>query len=145
MFNYLKYRLELMKLEKSSRRLSKEYDEKYKRIVGKPQEYHAELNELVREQDELQIYIYYLQTRYYQEKCNKYIIPMPSKAEVNYYFQHDFDNEEGAIDILTIEGFYKVRSLIRQVEKENREIVGFWVTLTIGLLGAVIGVISVLK
>lgn len=144
MFNYLKYRLELYQLQKSSRRLLKQYKQINKQVVNKGSEHFMELNDLARQQDELQTWIEFLQTKYYQEICNRYVIPMPDKDEGNYCI-FNFDDGEGEREILNTEGFYKVRSLIRQEKKERREALGFWVTLLIGLLGAIIGLAAILK
>jgi hypothetical protein len=104
-----------------------------------------ELDYLLRQQDELLTWIEFLQTKYYQKKCNQLVISMPEQNDKLYYYKFDFDDDAGDRDILTILGFQKVRTSIRQEEKEKREAFGFWVTLLIGLIGAIIGLVSILK
>ena len=144
MLNYLKYRYHLYLLNKSSRKLSKQFLSADKRVQNKGQYDYIGLQDISRQQNELQTWIEYIQTKYYQKKCNVYIIPMPEKDDLNYY-QYNFDDNEGEREILTIEGFHYVRRSIRNEKKERRESFGFWVTVVTGLLGALIGVISIIK
>lgn len=46
---------------------------------------------------------------------------------------------------LTDHGFMEVRKLIRQEKKERREVVAFWFALIFGLIGAITGLIAVIK
>ena len=62
MFPILKYRFQLYKLGKSSRKLSKQYKQADIRITNKGQEDYMELQDLSRQQDELQTWIDFLKT-----------------------------------------------------------------------------------
>ena len=72
-------------------------------------------------------------------------IPLLKKEEGDYYYQFNFDDLEGDRDILTTEGFYKVRALIRQEKKERREEFGFWTSVIGGIIGGLIGLITIIK
>ena len=85
MFNNLKFRLQLIQLENNSRKLSKKYLQVEKQIKNKNQYDYLELQDILRKQDELQTWIEFLQTKHYQQKCNRYIIQMPKKEDGNYY------------------------------------------------------------
>lgn len=145
MFNYLKYRLKLYRLEKIDRKLSEKYMQADKRVSQKGQEDYMELGYLSNQQDEMQTWIEFFQTTYYQEKCEKFAIPLLKKEDGDYYYQFNFDDEEGDRDILTTEGFYKVRGLIRQEEKDRREIYGFWASAITGIIGGLIGFLTIIR
>jgi hypothetical protein len=144
MFNYLKYRLRLFRLERHNRKATKRYKEKIKETIGSQNDW-MELQSLSEESDKWQHGIDSFKTEYYQSACNRYIIPMPNRSDVNYYYTYDFDNEEGDRYILRTEGFYAVRNLIKKEQKERRERVSFWFSIIMGLIGGTIALVSVLK
>ena len=145
MFSYIKYRLKIRRLEKIDRKLSEQYMQVDKRVGPKGQEDYFELGYLSNKQDEIQTCIEFFQTTYYQEKCKKFAIPLLKKEDGNYYYQFNFDDDEGDRDILTTEGFYKVRGLIRQEEKDRRETYGFWASAITGIIGGLIGFLSIIR
>ncbi|NMG71820.1 hypothetical protein [Parazoarcus communis] len=83
-------------------------------------------------------------TRHLSRRAAKLDVPMPSRDEPEMYrsMEWDYDNNETAF--LTERGIFEVKARIREEEKHRREVFGFWVTTITGLLGATIGVLSLL-
>lgn len=74
-------------------------------------------------------------------KAERYMLPIPD------YHAEDMWREsktELRARYLTVAGIAQVRTLILEHEKYERERIGFWMTLIIGVLGAISGVIGVL-
>ena len=46
--------------------------------------------------------------------------------------------------ILTRKGIYELKKLIRNEKKEKRDIIFSWITIITGLIGALIGLVSIL-
>ena len=121
------------------------YDLYEKKIMFHSQDDLIELNGMDDEVENLQKWTEFLKTEYYFKRCNKLIIPISEKSNNSYYYELNFDDDLGERKIFTTEGFSKVRSLIRQEMKERREIVTFWTSTIIVIIGALIGLITVIK
>ncbi len=143
MIDYLKYIAILSRLKKESLRLSKEYDNVENSYGG--EEDHGHLSFLAQKQQELDCWIEYHKTAYLKAKADKLLVPMPDIKDHEMYFSYDFGGEEGSLDILTEKGIYSLRNLIREECKARREVAAFWFTITTGLIGAAIGLVSVVK
>lgn len=113
MFDDSKFRLQLKHLEHNSCKLTKKYLQADKQIKNKGQDDYLELEDMLRQQGDLQTWIKFLQTKHYQQKCNRYGIQMPEKENGN-YLKFDFDDGNGEREILTIKGFQILRNSIRQ-------------------------------
>ena len=70
---------------------------------------------------------------------------MPEVHNSEYYYKFNFDDDKGDRIILTPSGFNHVRSLIYEERKRKREIYGFWIAILTGLIGALIGLVTVFK
>ncbi|MFN3784859.1 MAG: hypothetical protein ACK4R6_13150 [Spirosomataceae bacterium] len=145
MIEFVKYQYELWKLENRMKSLLKTYDFHEKRIMFHSQNDLMELKSMDDEVENLQKWTEFLKTEYYFKRCNKLIIPIPEKSNNSYYYEFNFDDDLGDRKIFTTEGFSKVRSLIRQEMKEKGEIVTFWTSTIIGIIGSLIGLITVIK
>ena len=84
-------------------------------------------------------------TDYYKRFTEKLLIPMPELSDEKLYYKFNFDDEYGDRHLLTTTGFHQIIDSIRNEEKRRREIVVFWFTITMGLIGAFTGLISIIK
>ena len=94
---------------------------------------------------ELDCWIEYYKTAYLKSKADKFLVPMPDDKDTEMYNSYDFDDELGAKNILTTKGMHKLRVMLREEYKARREVVAFWFTIITSLIGATIGLVSVLK
>jgi hypothetical protein len=144
MISYLKYRLELLRLRrvlsKHNNKFGHAHDEAKQRGFD-----DGELSSLGQEIDEIENWIKYQQTQYLESVCNELVIPMPEDEIAGNYYRFNFDDNEGDRLILTTAGMQLVRINIREERKARREVFGFWISMIIGLLGTVIGLVSALK
>ncbi len=142
MLSYIKFRYELYQLEKVSKKSYEEFKETEKSYQG--QNDHGHLSFLGQEIHELDRWIEYRKSVYYRNEANKYLIPMPEKTELGLYTTFDFGDENGEVTFLTSKGIYSLRKLIREEKKAKREAVGFYFTICTGLVGSIIGLVSIL-
>jgi len=144
MFAYLRYKLELRRLNKFGSNLSKQRKEfeDSDEVCG-PERY-PDLQPILDKEWELESWIDFHQTKYYESICREMIIPMPEKNDQKLYYKFNFDDDAGDRYILTTAGFHEVRNSIRDEKKRKREAVGFWITMLTGVIGALIGLVSVL-
>jgi len=142
MFEYISYRKELSKLNKQKKELEIEYSNLEKSYVGQDDQGHLSFAgyDLL----EFSKSIEYRQTLYFRSISDKMLIPMPDPMEQGMYSSFDFDDENGAVKILTAKGVYHLKTKIREEKKAKREIVAFWFSICTGLIGATIGLVSVL-
>lgn len=143
MIEYLKYTKELRRLNKELNKLSHNYDQTEESYKGEDDQGH--LSSLSQELDEFNQWIEFYKTNYLKSKADKLFVPMPDTQDASMYSNYDFDDLKGSRKILTTKGIHYLNTLIREEQKAKREIIGFWFTITTGLIGAIIGLVSVLK
>ncbi|GGP72813.1 hypothetical protein GCM10009347_41810 [Shewanella algicola] len=143
MFEYLIYVKELKRLSKERHKLSEKFAELEKSYKGEDD--HGHLSFLGHEQYELDCWIEYYKTTYLKSKADKLLVPMPDAKDAEMYRSCNFDDEQGDLNILTTKGMHKLRVMLREESKARREVVAFWFTIITGLIGATIGLVSVLK
>lgn len=144
MIEYLSYRRQLARLNKSLNKLLQEAESveaSYK--LGEDDQGH--ISYMQQKCHELEQWIEFYKTCYFKRKADKLLIPMPSPQDTTMYEEFDFCDENGPEKILTEKGIYHVRELIRNEQKARRDVVSFWFGVFTGLIGAVIGLVSVLK
>jgi len=140
MFERIKYRYRLWKLLRSKKRTQKTYDRAIKEVKSKEDEQQI-ISEAIHFIGEEDLWIRELHTNYLCYVARRLIVPIPEFKDQSTWEQvRSLDRY-----ILTPSGIYELKKLIRIEQKERREIVFSWITLLIGLLGVLIGVISVLK
>ena len=143
MFEYLRYVKELKRLSKERDKLSENFADFEERYKGENDQGH--LSYLGHELYELDCWIEYYKTAYLKSKADKLLVPMPDDKDTEMYKSYDFDDEQGAKKILTTKGMHKLHVILREENKARREVVAFWFTIITGLIGATIGLVSVLK
>lgn len=143
MFEYLRYVKELQRLSKKRDKLSENFAELEKSYKGEDDQGH--LSFLGHEVYELDCWIEYYKTTYLKSKADKLLVPMPDANDAEMNRAYNFDDEQGDKNILTTKGMHKLRVILREESKVRREVVAFWFTIITGLIGATIGLVSVLK
>jgi len=140
MFEGIKYRYHLWKLLRKKKRTERIYDEAIKDAKAKSKEDEKQaISEAMFFIDEEDFGIRELYTDHLCYIAKRLIVPLPEFKDESMW-QQSFNRY-----ILTPKGIYELKKLIRNEQKEKREIIFSWITLLIGLLGTLIGVISVLK
>ena len=142
MIEKIKYLLKLKKLRNAKGEISKRLTRL--ESIQQTADTIAEANSLFQDEEKVMSWIEYLQTQYYHSVCHKLIIPIPKFESENYY-KYDFDDNNGERYILSSNGFYIVRQMIRTEKKERREFFSFWVIILFGLIGAITGLVAVFK
>ena len=143
MIEYFRYRKELHRLNKVLAKLMSEYDETKNSYKGEND--HGHLSYLAQGLHEYEQWIELYKTNYLKSKADQLLLPMPDTQDKTMYKMFNFDDEEDPKHILTTKGIYHLKKSIREENKAKREIVGFWFGITTGLIGAAIGLVSVLK
>jgi hypothetical protein len=142
--NDLSYRIKLYKLtrkrDKESESLSKKIEEakKSKDPDESNRVYQIDGFELRIIEAKISILV----TRYLTDRANKRFLPVPPVNDKDGYWELSYETGNWH---LTNKGITELRKTIREDSKELRESVAFWVSIIFGLLGLIIGVISVLN
>lgn len=142
--NYFRYRKELYKLNSQRDKEKKSLD----KLVDKARKdggYDAAIEVYQMESVDFHIIddeISYLKTRHLISKAEKMSLPTPRIADEDGLWEQSSYIGKW---YLTNKGITEIRRLIRQERKENFELVSHWVTIIIGVIGAIIGLISVIN
>jgi len=143
-FEAIKYRWDLHKLEKESDKIQDDYEKlrKKKKLSG------TELEDLRSEESSV-IWpvlekIDKLKTLRFCQIANRLIVPLPESNDKELWKElHCIGGQA-----LTDKGFWELKKLIRQEKKERREVFGFWFGIitggVIGVIGAITGLVAVL-
>ena len=143
MFPYLQFRKKLRKLERDQRAEEKGYDAKIaeaKKRGAKGDEI-ADIN-----QEGMSFYFHYqdeiqrLHSDYLISQARRMFIPVPSLQDKTVWEQDSADRV-----YLNEAGINQLRATIRAEKKARAEFVLMWVPGLVGILGALIGLASVLK
>ena len=139
MFEVIKYRWRLGKLEKELSRIHRTYAKLKTGLSGKKwQELHGEEGSqiwpLLEEIDALK-------TRRFCQIANRLMVPLPDRED-NQFWQ---DEHYGFGRALTPKGFWELKKLIRQEKRERREGLVVWLAALTGIIGAITGLVAVLS
>lgn len=85
-----------------------------------------------------------LKTRQLRRLAARLLVAFPAQDEDGMYKFMDWDDDEDESPYLTDRGFTEVRSRIREEQRHRREVWGFWIASVTGVIGALIGLGSVL-
>jgi hypothetical protein len=141
MFAYYKYWKKLQGLEKKATDLEKEYTSAKESCRNQDDEEH--LSFLESKQEGLDMYIEYYKTAYLKSQADYLLLPMLND-DPKMYITYNFDDECGVAKILTLEGMHNLRQRIREEKKAKREVIAFYSTVSTGVIGALIGLVTVL-
>jgi hypothetical protein len=144
--NYLSYRLSLNKLYRKRNRIDKYYKKQY-------EEAKKEKNSKKREEIssyasmELNVIdddIFYLEHRYLTSVATRLLLSIPpfvSEEKGGLWEQSQLTGKWH----LTSEGIRKLRGEIRTEKKERTDLLSRWIAIIIGLIGAITGLVAVIK
>lgn len=84
-------------------------------------------------------------TRYWEDKAASLGVELPDWSDKSLRGQVDFDNDESQPWYLTPAGINQIRSAVREEQKYRREVRAYWIASFVGVIGALTGLVSVLK
>ena len=142
---FLEYRWELLKLNRKKNKIDSEIKKQAKRI-RKEKGIQAEKAFYQEDTDHYESWatdeeISVLHTNYLRSVAEKMLLPYPRNITDVEWDKGDFTDKY----YLKNEVVAKLRSAIRNEKKERMELFRNWVTILIGLIGAMTGLIAVLK
>ncbi|MFX0137097.1 MAG: hypothetical protein ACFFDN_25890 [Candidatus Hodarchaeota archaeon] len=141
MIEFLKYRYQLNKLLSERKKTKKQYDSAIEETSDKSRKRSELISEAMYFSDFIDFQIRELHTDYLQKVANKLIVTIP-----NYNEENIWEKPIGyRRPILTNKGIHELKRAIRMEKKERREVVFNWIMLLTGLIGTLIGLVSVLK
>ena len=145
MLNGLQYRIQLSRLQANKRRIIKTHRKLINQAKEQKKPNPFELEKLFHDErfevEEVDDDIWDLQMQYLSKQAEQYLLPKPEFKKVSEWIESKFTGRWR----LSPGALAKLRTAIRQEQKERRE---FWttlITLSIGLGGVLIGVIALLK
>lgn len=138
--NYVQYRLELQKQSKVQKELDKKRPAESRQSHESGEQQYYDMQD-----EELYEWKRLIQTRYYRNKADSLLVPMPGFDEDGMYERVEWDRDSKQPRYLTDKGLRVVRSAIREEQKHRRESVGYWFGILAGLIGAITGLVSVFK
>jgi len=138
MFEAIKYRWQLRKLEKECSTIEQSYVKHRKGLSRK------QLEELDAEEDS-EIWpvleeINSLKTGRFCQVANRLMVPLPDHKDKELWQ----DQSYGRGRVLTSKGFWELKKLIRQEKRERREGFVVWLAALTGIIGATTGLAAVL-
>ncbi len=146
--NYLSFRIALWKLDHREKKIKKKFykkedeerekggEEAASRFVEEP------INDLGLKLTNIDEIRRYLKTQYLISKAERMCLPTPKYSENKGAWERGYYSGRF---YLTEEAFANLRSLTRKERLEKHEIALRWLTISIGLIGAVTGLAAVLK
>src|SRR5690606_7323144 len=135
---YLRMRRELRRCEKATEALAKEEPPHTEEANASGQ-----LQDLIQRSNELYEWRHLILTAYWQSKADSLGVPMPDRADKALWDRDEFENDEREPIYLTEYGIVKVKAAIREEQKHRRDAAAFWISSTVGLIGALSGLIAV--
>lgn len=102
--------------------------------IGSPQHLFAEED-----------YLRVLQTARLERLADKLKVLMPAREVGDFYRKLEWDNDHSQPMYLTDKGMSEVLPKIREAAREHREGMGYWLSIGIGFIGAVTGLVAVLN
>jgi len=140
MFEAIKYRWKLRKLEKECNRIQGIYAKHRKGLKGKDlavlhSEEGSEICPVLEEIDSLK-------TGRFSQIANRLMVPLPDYNDKELWQDLCYSSRRVA---LTSKGFWELKKLIRQEKRERREGFVVWLATLTGIIGAITGLAAVLK
>lgn len=139
MFEVIKYRWELRKLEKECDRIQDAYAKLKKNAKGDEHErlHWEEGSEVVPLLEKIDT----LKTRRFCQIAERLMVPLPESKDKELWKELNYIGERRA---LTDKGFWELKRLIRQEERERREGFIVWLAALTGIIGAITGLVAVI-
>lgn len=90
-------------------------------------------------------YLDVIKTMKLRRLADRFHIQMPDESDPENYGSIDWDYDHNEPKYLTGHGLQKLLPLIRAAQKERRDAAGFWFGVTVGLIGALTGLVSAIS
>ncbi len=144
--NLFSYRGSLFKLSRQRRKIDKYYKKQYAEVKKTGDKKKIEDIEILapHELEEVDDEIHYLQQRYLISKATKMLLQIPPVISEEKGGRWEQSNVTGKWQ-LTNEGMRELRQNIRTEQKESTELLARWITVIIGLIGALTGLVAIIK
>lgn len=142
--NYISYRVSLYKLNRQRNKTDKYHDKEYERAKkqGDRDEIEKAMSLASHELHEIEDEILHLEYSYLMSIASKMLLPTPtSDKEGKLWEQSRYTGKWR----LTSKGILELRGLIRKEKKEKTELLVRWISIIIGLIGAITGLVAVIK
>lgn len=138
MFEAIKYRWKLRKLEKECNRITEPYDKRRKGLsIQELEDLRSEIgSELALVSEKINA----LKTSRFRQIANRLMVPLPESKDKELW--EDLYYIGGRT--LTDKGFWKLKKLIRKEKRERREGFRFWLVAFTGVIGFITGVIGMI-
>ena len=138
--NYLKYRLALRKHAKAEKQLEKIYPPNLSNDFD-----NGQFADYIRREDQVYQWKMLIQTEYFRNKADVLNVPMPDPSNKEMYDSVEWDDDPQQPKYLADNGVRSIRAAVREEEKHRREATGYWFGIVVGIIGALTGLISILK
>ena len=138
MFEAIKYRLQLRKLENDCNKIRKSYAKLKKGLSG------SKLQEVLAEEGSVMLPdllgIDRLKSRHICQIANRLMVSLPDMKDEELWEVQPYYGTR----ILTSKGIWELKKLIRQEKRERYEIARAWLSSLTGIIAAIAGVIAAL-
>jgi hypothetical protein len=104
-------------------------------------EYDSLVSEYLFERDEFEEEIRWLETQFLTRQARRYLIPVPPTEEGPHWEK----SEHSRRFLLKLDAMRDLRAAIRDEQRQRLEPVKVWIPLLTGLIGSLIGLVSLLK
>jgi hypothetical protein len=138
MFDAIKYRWKLRKLEKELSKIGDNFAKREKGLIGEELE-RVEYDEWF-ELEPIYEEIVALKTKRFCQIANRLMVPLPDHSDKEFW---KYRSDERTL-ILTDKGFWELKKFIRQEKRERREGFVVWLAALTGIIGAITGLAAVL-
>jgi hypothetical protein len=138
--NYLRYRLALRKHAKAEKQLEEIYPPNLSNDFN-----NGEFADYIRREDQVYQWKMLIQTEYFRNKADVLNVPMPDPSDKGMYDSVEWDDDPQQPKYLTDKGVRSIKAAVREEEKHRREATGYWFGIVVGIIGALTGLISILK
>jgi hypothetical protein len=138
--NYLRYRLELRK----QRRHAKDLQKKEPEDCEQNQENGA-LIEYFHRVENAEQWLALIQTAYFIREAERLLVPVPEYRDEAMFSRVEYDDHPDEPYYLTPLGIKALKALVREEKKHRRDIVVFCMSSLTGLIGATIGLITIIS
>lgn len=138
MFEVIKYRWELRKLENECNKIAEPYEKLRKGMSN--QELEELRFEIGSELTPVSEKINALKTRRFRQIANRLMVPLPESKDKELWEYLPYIGGRA----LTDKGFWELKKFIRQEKRERREGFVVWLAASTGIIGALTGLAAVL-
>lgn len=86
-----------------------------------------------------------IQTEYFIREAERLLVPIPEYSDKTMYSRVEWDDHPDEPYYLTELGLKTLKAAVRDEKKHRRDIAAFWMSASTGLIGATIGLITIIS